>query len=275
MELARGRKRDEGDGMPTLVSQSPPAPLITARSRRSLLQRSAAMFVVVGASLAAATVLAVIQRWPVVDTGRWSSVILMVVLALFILSPLTGHGLGNRSRSERWNAFMVFWIVISTIFNLVWQVPLTIFRHTITTAEHTHNNLPKFIAWWGYGFADRHYGEVDAWMRSEELWWFLAIVLAVSGLILAARNRRALGYLLMGIGTVLQAYNASLYIVYDVISGMPNIAIRDGLSYALYWGFNPLWTGCALLAGWWSLSQVHLAARQGWSLTNDRDTTGR
>ena len=186
------------------------------------------------------------------------------MLAVFILSPLTGVGLADRSRLARWNAYAVYWFTVSTIFNLVWQVPLTLFRDSITTAERSHDNMPIYIAWWGYGFADSHYGEVDAWMRSEELWWLMAVACAVAGLVLANRGRGALGYLLMGVGGILQSYNASLYIVYDVVAGMPNIHLQDGLSYALYWGFNPLWGGCSLLAGYWCLTRVYSAARTGW-----------
>lgn len=68
-----------------------------------------------------------------------------------------------------------------------------------------------------------------------------------------------------GLGGLLQSYNASLHIVYAVLSGMKNIQIHDGLSYALHWGFNPLWACCSLLAGGWCLQRVYAAARRGWN----------
>ena len=227
--------------------------------KSSLVRRAALMFALLPLVLAAWAIGADRYGWDVVDSARYSAICLMFVLAGFILSPL----FMSRPADERQRGFIFYWFSVSTLFNLTWQIPLILFRNVITQAEITHANLYKFIAWWGYGFADTHYGKVSLWMISEELWWFLAIVVAVVGLWKIRAGRATTGFLLLGIAGLLQAYNASLYMVYDAVTGFQNIPKPDWTSWLLYWGFNPLWAICSLMAGIFSLRIVHRQALAG------------
>lgn len=182
--------------------------------------------------------------WDVIESARRSAVTVMVVLAATIFAPLALRV----APAERARGFVVLWFGVSSFFNLTWQVPLILFRSAITTAEPTHANLAKLIAWWGYGFADAHYGRVSRWMMAEELWWLMAIAMSVYGLSLLHRGRDVRAFFWLGIAGALEAYNASLYMVYDVMTGLENVPDRSTTSLVLYWGFNPLWASAALLA---------------------------
>ncbi len=189
----------------------------------------------------------------VVDSARASAVCVMLVLAGVIFAPL----FLPQPREARQRGFVVFWFAVSAFFNATWQIPLTLFRNSITTAAPTHDNLRKYIAWWGYGFADSHYGQVSKWMMAEELWWLLAILMSIFGLITLRRGRESLAFLLLGVAGALEAYNASLYVVENwLVDGFSNIAPGSVLSLLLYWGFNPLWAFAAGLASVYSFRFV-------------------
>lgn len=97
------------------------------------------------------------------------------------------------------------------------------------------------------------------WMISEEIMWFVAIAVGITGLWFASdtsnKRRATLGKLLMGVAGVLESYNATLYTVYDLVSGMHNLS-PGALSWWLYWSFNPLWSISALVAGIFCLHEV-------------------
>jgi hypothetical protein len=189
----------------------------------------------------------------VVESARASAVCIMLLLAAGIFAPLA---LDQPPAAKR-RGFVVFWFCVSAFFNATWQIPLILFRSVITTAERTHENLPKLIAWWGYGFADAHYGQVSPWMMAEELWWLLAIVMSVAGLVHLRRGRDPLAFVLLGVAGALESYNASLYIVENwLVDGFSNVPSGSTLSLVLYWGFNPLWAFAAGLASYYSLRFV-------------------
>ena len=191
--------------------------------------------------------------WDVVTTARASAVCSMALLAVVIFAPLALR----HPPEARQRGFVVFWFVVSAFFNATWQIPLIAFRSVITTAPHTAENLPKFIAWWGYGFADSHYGSVTTWMMSEELWWLLAIAMSVVGLYKLKNGREMLAFLWLGVAGALESYNASLYIVENwLVDGFSNIAPHSMASQVLYWGFNPLWAFAAGLASFYSFRFV-------------------
>jgi hypothetical protein len=197
--------------------------------------------------------------WDVVETARASAVCLMLVLATCNAAPL----FLRHSPDARRRGFVVFWFSVATFFNVTWQIPLIVFRSTITTAAPTSENLLRFIPWWGYGFADAHYGRVSAWMISEELWWLLAIAISVVGLVLLRRGRDARAFVLLGVAGALEAYNASLYIVENaLVDRFANIPEGSTLSLLLYWGFNPLWAIAALAASVFSFQFVLRAAER-------------
>ncbi len=201
-------------------------------------------FFAVGASL---------NGWDVVESARASAVCVMLMLATILLAPL----FLREPPEARQRGFVVFWFCVSAFFNATWQIPLIAFRSVITTAEHTHANLMKFIAWWGYGFADAHYGQVTRWMMAEELWWLLAIAMSVVGLVELRRGREMHAFLWLGVAGALESYNASLYMVENwLVDGFSNIPDGSTLSLVLYWGFNPLWAGAAALASFFSFRFV-------------------
>jgi len=217
---------------------------LTEAHARMLVRLGTVIPVAVPLLLGAWVVTARLQGWDVIESARRSAVTVMLVLAITITAPL----LLPVDGSSRRRGFIVFWFLVSSFFNLTWQVPLILFRGTITTAAPTHDNLAKFVAWWGYGFADAHYGRVSRWMMSEELWWLMAIAMSIYGLVLLRAGREPRAFLFLGIAGALEAYNASLYMVYDVMTGLENVAAGSTTSLVLYWGFNPLWAGASLLA---------------------------
>lgn len=203
--------------------------------------------------LAAFAAFATVTGADVVETARASAVCVMVLLAAVIFAPL----LLDQPREARRRGFVVFWFLVSAFFNATWQIPLILFRGTITTAAHTPENLRKFIAWWGYGLADAHYGQVSRWMMSEELWWLLAILMSIYGLYTLRRGREPLAFVWLGVAGALESYNASLYIVENwLVDGFTNVAPHSTLSLVLYWGFNPLWAFAAGLASVYSFRFV-------------------
>ena len=219
---------------------------------RRLIRRGIVMFAGVPVLLAAWLLPAYVNKWDVVNTARASATCVMVWLAVCIVSTL----FLKCPPEERKRGFIFYWFCTAALFNVVWQIPLILFRSFITQAEPTHTNLLKYIAWWGYGFADAHYGRVSDWMISEEIWWFLAIVISIVGLVLVKRGQEVRGFLLLGLAGALQSYNASLYMVYDAVTGFQNIAPDSTISLVLYWGFNPLWALTALVASVFSFRFV-------------------
>ena len=191
--------------------------------------------------------------WDVPTTARASAVCIMLLLAGVIFAPLAL----NHPPDEKQRGFVVFWFVVSAFFNATWQIPLIAFRSIITTTPETHANLPKFIAWWGYGLADSHYGRVTQWMKAEELWWLLAIAMSVVGLRMLKSGREMLAFTWLGVAGALESYNASLYIVENwLVDDFSNITSGSLTSQILYWGFNPLWSFAAGLASFYSLRFV-------------------
>jgi hypothetical protein len=230
---------------------------VTTEHLRQL--RRLALVILIGTPLllVAFATFATVTGADVVQSARASAVCIMLLLAAVIFAPLLLH----HPWEARQRGFVVFWFAVSAFFNATWQIPLILFRGTITTAEHTHQNLRKFIAWWGYGFADSHYGQVSKWMMSEELWWLLAILMSIFGLVTLRRGRESLAFLLLGVAGALESYNASLYVVENwLVDGFTNIPQHSVLSLVLYWGFNPLWAFAACLASVYSFRFVLLRA---------------
>jgi hypothetical protein len=194
---------------------------------------------VLGLWIAAARVL----RLDVVTTCRLAGVSSMLLLAVGIFAPL---GL-DHPREARWRGFVVVWFAMSAAFNLVWELPLVIFRAALARVAITSANLPIGIAWWGYTLSDAEYRQVTPFVITIELTWLVANAIAVAGLWRVRRGDLVRGHLWLGIAGALQAYNASLYIVGNgVMDHFSNIA-PGVMATLLYWGFNLLWTGAALL----------------------------
>ena len=161
-----------------------------------------------------------------------------IALPLFVDAP----------REARLRGFVVVWFAMSAGFNLVWELPLVVFRPFLTTLEFTSANLPLGIAWWGYTLADAHYRNVTPFMITIELTWLIANAMAVFGLLKLRRSEDTKGYLWLGVAGALQAYNAGLYVVATgVMDHYANVASDSVFAPILYWGFNLIWTGAAVL----------------------------
>lgn len=186
--------------------------------------------------------------WDVVDSARASAMITMFILAGAIFAPL----FLNQPPEQRKRGFVIFWFLCVVFFNVAWQVPLSLFQNyvAIDASPHTYDNLFKFIYWWGYGFADHHFGKVTTFMMSTEIMFLLSIGLSVYGLVLVRRGgQEARAFLWLGIGGATQSYNATLYVVENgLVDRFSNIPDGSIVSLILYWGFNPLWAIASLLA---------------------------
>jgi hypothetical protein len=192
--------------------------------------------------------------WDVVFTARIANVGAMALLVAMISAPLL---LSQHSWPARKRGYVIVWFSVSLFFNLVWQLPLILFRDTITNAPVTAENLPRYISWWGYGSADSHYGTVSRFMVASESWWLVAMAVAITGLVALLRGAPWAGYLLMGIGGALQAYNASFYVVDNgFVDHFHNVATDSPLGPLLYFGFAAIWVGAAITASVFSFGML-------------------
>jgi hypothetical protein len=181
----------------------------------------------------------------VVRTCRYAGLSSMLLLGTSIVLPLAL----NHPWPARLRGYAIFWFAISAAFNLVWELPLVVFKSTITGIEVTSANLPYAIAWWGYTLSDSIYRQVTPFMITIELTWLVANAIAVVGLVLVRRGESIKGYLWLGVAGALQAYNASLYVLANgIMDHYSNVASDTLLAPVLYWGFNLLWT-CAAAVG--------------------------
>jgi hypothetical protein len=173
---------------------------------------------------------------------RLGGVCSMLLLGTSIVLPFLIEAPAPARRA----GFVVFWFAMSAGFNLVWELPLVVFRSALTTLEFSLANLPLGIVWWGYTLSDSIYREVTPFMITIELTWLIANAMAVVGLLSLRAGRATRGYLWLGVAGALQAYNAGLYVVANgVMDGYRNVASDSILAPILYWGFNLLWTGAA------------------------------
>lgn len=180
--------------------------------------------------------------WSVTDICRGAGVCCMLLLATSIALPLTL----NQPREARLRGFVIFWFVMSAAFNLVWELPLVVFKSWIVGLEVTRANLPYGIAWWSYTLSDTIYGSVTPFMVTMEMTWLVANAMAACGLWRLYRGDPTRGYLLLGVAGALQSYNAGLYIVANgVMDHYSNIPPGSVVAQILYWGFNLMWTTAA------------------------------
>lgn len=205
-----------------------------------------AIAVVMPAMLAAWIIASSVADWDPIFTARAANVCGMALLVILLFGPLSFRRYPWRSRLR---GFVLLWFFVSPFFNLVWQLPLILFKETITGAEVNADNLPQFISWWGYGSIDSHYGTVSPFMVASELGWLVAMAIALAGLVTLLRGSQRIGYLLAGVGGALQAYNASFYILENgIVDGFDNVANDSFMAPLLYFGFAIVWSGTAATA---------------------------
>lgn len=179
------------------------------------------------------------RDWEPIHTARIANVSGALLLTLAIFGPLL---LRRFSWPDRLRGFVIGWFLLSAFVNLTWQLPLIAFKDAITGAEVTTGNLPRFISWWGYGSTDSHYGTVSSYMVASELGWLVGMGTGLTGLVLLLRGRTRPGYLVMGVGGALQAYNATYYVFQSgVVGKWENVATDSWLGPFLYFGFGSLW----------------------------------
>lgn len=194
------------------------------------------------------------RGWDVVFTAQAASLCSLILLTVTIAIPL----FMGQTREQRMKGFVLFWFAAAVFFNLVWELPLVLFKAQFAAAEVTRDNLAWAIGWWGYGFADHHYGQSTPFMIVMEIWFLIANLFAVGGFV-KLRSAPRLAWLLFGIAGALQAYNVSIYA--GLMTGVESLSLAgqsSGMSLALYWGFNQLWLWAGLLA---SLLAFRLALR--------------
>lgn len=205
-----------------------------------------AIAVVMPVMLAAWIIASSLSDWDPIFTARAANVTGMALLATLLFGPLF-------FRRYPWDArlrgFVLVWFFVSPFFNLVWQLPLILFKSAITGAEVNVDNLPQFISWWGYGSADSHYGTVSSFMVASEMGWLIGMAIALAGLVTLLRGSQRIGYLLAGVGAALQAYNAAFYIMENgIVDGFDNVATDSFMAPLLYFGFGTLWPVSAVTA---------------------------
>jgi hypothetical protein len=216
---------------------------MTDRHKQQLVRIGLLVAGGIPAVLAVWIVIARLTGLDVYATCRLAGMSSLALLATGIFLPL----LLDVPREARWRGFVVVWFAMSAGFNLVWELPLVVFRSALAHVEVSVANLPIGIAWWGYTLSDSDYRTVTPFVVTIELTWLIANAIAVAGLWRLRRGDDQRAFLWMGIAGALQAYNASLYIVGNgVMSHFGNIA-PGFMSQLLYWGFNVLWAGAATL----------------------------
>lgn len=202
--------------------------------------------VAIPASLATWITVGRLQDWEPIHTARVANVSGALLLTSAIFGPLL---LRRFPWPDRLRGFVIGWFLLSAFVNLTWQLPLILFKDAITGAEVSTGNLPRFISWWGYGSTDTHYGTVSSYMVASELGWLVGMGTGLIGLVLLLRGRVRPGYLLMGVGGALQAYNATYYVFQSgVVEKWDNVATDSWLGPFLYFGFGALWPVAALTA---------------------------
>jgi len=209
-------------------------------------------------SLTACLIAGRLAGWDPIFIARAANVCGMVFLAGMLLGPLL---MRSFPLPERLRGFVLVWFTVSPFFNAVWQLPLILFKSTITEAPVTQDNLPRFISWWGYGSVDSHYGRVSSFMVASEMGWLVAMTISLVGLAVLLRGRARLGYLVLGVGAALQAYNASFYILENgIVDGYDNVATDSLMGPLLYAGLGALWPLAALTASIICLRYVFVTA---------------
>src|SRR5262245_24471060 len=95
------------------------------------------------------------RGWDIPSSGRLAAMCGMFVIGIAIIAPLFFRA----DREHRLRGFIFYWVAISTIFNFIWQLPLSIFRGTLALGNLpvTPENYTKYAIWWGVGFGDSHY----------------------------------------------------------------------------------------------------------------------
>lgn len=202
--------------------------------------------VAIPASLAVWITVGRLRDWEPIHTARVANVSGALLLTAAIFGPLL---LRRFPQPDRLRGFVIVWFVVSAFVNLTWQLPLILFKDAITGADVTNANLPRFISWWGYGSTDTHYGTVSSYMVASEVGWLVGMGAGLVGMVLLLRGRIRLGYLLMGVGGALQAYNAVYYVFQSgVVENWDNVATDSWIGPFLYFGFGTLWPLAAATA---------------------------
>lgn len=187
-----------------------------------------------------------IFNWNVISTARMANVSGLLILVILLFGPLAFRAWPISARQR---GFVLVWFAVSPFFNATWQLPLILFKHSITTAPVTAANLPRYISWWGYGSIDSHYGIVSSFMVASEMGWLCAMTLGVAGLALLLRRGGRSAWLLLAISGALQAYNATFYVLENgVVDRFHNVATGTWMGPVLYFGFGALWPSAALVA---------------------------
>ncbi len=162
--------------------------------------------------------------------------------------------------SERNKIFIVAWFLIAMFFNLWWEVPQVIFSSIFKEANQnlTLENLPYFIAWWGYTTSDLDYFNLTRYFILAEISFWIINLLAITGLYHMFKGREFKAMIWFCICGALQIYNVTcIFIPYGgIVEHFHNIATDSPLAVAAYWIMNLMWVLAALVASVLSYRKV-------------------
>ena len=152
-------------------------------------------------------------------------------------------------KQERQRVFIVAWFVIAIFFNLWWECPQVFFASIFREANQnmTLENLPLFIAWWGYASADLDYFNLSRFFFLAELSFWPINMLAVIGLYHMYYERELKAMLWFCMCGTMQAYNViCIFIPHGgIVDQFHNIASDSWMAIPAYWVLNLLWAVAA------------------------------
>lgn len=204
---------------------------------------------VLGAWVVAARALELEVVW----ASRAATLSAIPLLLLAIPAPLYLEA----SREIRERNYVVLWFVVALFFNVWWEIPQLVFKDAFAAATYDHANLPRFIAWWGYGTSDLDYFRLTDFFVLAEISFWVANVLAVAGLWKVRAGDELLGMILLGVCGALQVYNVFFFIGYGgICEHFRNIATDSPMAPVLYWVMNLMWALAGFVASIYAFRAV-------------------
>jgi len=142
--------------------------------------------------------------------------------------------------------------MIAMFFNIWWEMPQVIFMETFQEANRnlTLENLPWFIAWWGYTTSDLDYFNLTRYFILAELSFWVVNLLAIFGLVHMWKGQEFKAMVWFCLCGALQIYNVTcIFLPYGgIVEQFENIATDSPLAIGAYWIMNLMWVVAAAVA---------------------------
>ncbi len=178
-------------------------------------------------------------------TARAGSMCVVPLLFAAIFYPLF------TKKNDRNTIFICAWFLIAIFFNLCWEMPQVVFSSVFKEANQnlTLENLPYFIAWWGYTTSDLDYFNLSRFFFLAELSFWPINLLSVIGLYHMFKGRVIKAMVWFCICGSLQVYNITcIFIPYGgIVEHFENIATGSPMTIILYYSLNLMWALAALV----------------------------